>query len=78
MTTNTAQSPTQDQIVQNAAALLMMAGVPCPVCGRRATSSTSKRRWIGLEAGGEIRPVHVACARKMAQVVATLAKGGTQ
>ncbi len=62
-----------DQTVQTIAANLMMMGEPCVFCRRRATPSTGKRRWIGLERHGEARPAHLACARRWAGVVARIA-----
>lgn len=67
-----------DPMVQTIAANLMMMGEPCVFCRRRATPSTSKRRWVGLERHGEVRPAHLACARRWAGVVARIATNASQ
>lgn len=63
---------TDHQRVQAIAANLMMLGEPCVFCGRRATKATGNRRWIGLERHGDVRPAHLACAKKWAGIVASL------
>jgi hypothetical protein len=73
--TATFEQLTREQRIQVISANMMMMGVPCVFCGRRATKATGNRRWTGLERNGEIQPAHVACVKKWAGIAAALIAG---